>query len=211
MLQRLALRRIVLEVDERDPALERDGLLDAVDAAEHRLVLHLDAAFHVHALVQQRALPPRGQLLHALHQRVAFTLREEAGALHRIHQQLQFGERERAVLHGVLHRRALVGAHVHAELAQRLDVAVDGLALGRDAQRFQLPDDLRHREAAFGIGLLLEHPHEVQQLELLTIDGHGPSLATTVQLACHALSIAALSFFRYRQSMNDLDGFAGMQ
>ena len=117
VLEHLLLGRVVFEVDERDPALERDGLLDAVDAAEHRLVLHLDAAFHVHALVQQRALPPRGQLLHALHQRVALALREEARALHGIHQQQQLMEGEVAPFQRILHRRALVGAHVQASVS----------------------------------------------------------------------------------------------
>ena len=108
-------------------------------------------------------------------------------------------ESEVAPLQRVLHRRALVGTHVQAELAQRLDVAVDAFALGRDALCLQPLEDLRHREPLHGIGLLLEHPHEIQQLELLTVDGHGSS-SQQVRLQSLRASINYLSLLWYRQS-----------
>ena len=76
------------------------------------------------------------------------------------------------MLYRVFDRSALIRADVHTKLAQRLDIAIDGLPLGRDALLFELFENLRHRETLLGVCFLLEHPHKVQQLELLTVDSH---------------------------------------
>ena len=66
---------------------------------------------------------------------------------------------------------------IEAEFPQRLDVAIDRLALRRDAVSLEAFENLRHGQAGDSVGLLHEHLRNVEELEFLQIGRHGtPSL-----------------------------------
>ena len=128
----------------------------------------MDAALERLALVDARE---RRELLHQARGR---PLGEEAARAHRVDEQGELGEVEAGLLHRVLDGRALDGGYGAPELTQGVEVAVDALALGRYAEPLEPLQDLGHGQAVLGVGFLVEHSVQVEELELLfPVGRHG--------------------------------------
>ncbi len=164
--------RVALPVDvsavvgELNLPAEPQGLVDGVHVREHALALRLDPAGDVDTALQERPLVVAGEQLDVGHQRVALPLRQRLARLHRVNHEHELVELEVPPDYGVLHRVPLVGPDVAPELQKHLDVAVDALALGLDAELPQPLDDLPHRQAVLRVGLLLEDLLDIEGLQL---------------------------------------------
>ena len=172
---------VVAAVRELHLPAQAYGLVQHVDGLEDAVPLRSDAPLHVDAAVQQRALVVARQQLQVRRERPRLPTREELARFHGVHQKHQLGQREIAPGYGVLNRVALVGLNVHPEVAQRLDVAVDPLALRRNLEFVEPVQQLAHRQAVGLVGLVLQDSAEVEQLQLrLAVVGHiRTSLAST--------------------------------
>ena len=98
----------------------------------------------MHALVEQLALAFAHEALEALHEFVGLPLRDESARLHDVDEHHDLVEVKFAAHERVLHRTGRERPHVEADIAQRLEVAVDRLALSGNARLLQPLDDLRH-------------------------------------------------------------------
>ena len=173
----LLFRGVVAEIAERHLALARDRLQDAVDIVEQRVALDFDAPAYGKVTVKQVALALGRETLDRADERVGLALRQMARTLHGVHDKHQIIKLDRSRDKGVLERRSLKRLDIEAEFPQRLDVAIDRLALRRDAASLEAFENLRHGQAGDSVGLLHEHLRNVEELEFLQIGRHGtPSL-----------------------------------
>ena len=173
----LLFRGVVAEIAERHLAFARDRLQDVVDVVEQRVALNFDAPAHGKVTVEQIALALGRETLDRADERIGLALRQMARALHGVHDKHQIVELDRSRDEGILERRPLKRLDIEAELPQRLDVAIDRLALRRDTVSLEAFENLRHGQAGDSVGLLHEHLRDVEELEFLQICRHGtPSL-----------------------------------
>lgn len=77
-----ALVHIVLHVAEGHLPVAADGLVQGVHVMEHRFVLHLDAAFHVHVLGKRGGVVTGAQRRQPFGEARGHTIDEEARGLH---------------------------------------------------------------------------------------------------------------------------------
>ena len=168
---------VVLHVAEGHLAAAPDGLVQRVHVMEHRLVLHLDAAFHVHVLGKRGGLVAGAQRRQPFGEAMGHTNREEARGLHGVGEQHELGGGEGARDEGVADRVRGKLRDVETEVAKGVQVAVHRFALGLDARLSQPGDDFGAGEAVTLVGALVEHLGEVEQLQFLALARHRAPLS----------------------------------
>ena len=144
---------------------------------EHRFVLHLDAAFHVHVLGERGGLVAGAQRRQAFGEAMGHANREKARGLHGVGEQHKLGGGEGARDEGVADRMRGKLRDVEAEGAKGVQVSVHRFALGLDACLGQTRDDFGAGEAVALVGALVEHLSEVEQLQFLTLARHRAPLS----------------------------------
>ena len=112
-----------------DNALGGDGFLDDVDVAEHAIVLAFHAPAHVHVLFQAFHLVLRAQAFDGANEQGRLPRRDEAASLNRIDKQQQLGFGERSLGQEVTHGFNVLPLNLDACVVQRLEIAIQGLAL----------------------------------------------------------------------------------
>ena len=160
MAKRHASGAIVAGVFERQHALGGDGLLYDVNVAEHAIVLAFHAPAHVPVLFQALHLVLRAQAFDGANERGRLPRRDEAASLHRIDKQKQLGFGERALGKEVAHGLDVLPLNLDACVVQRLEIAIQGLALRGYARCLQLLENLLERQPLLIVGFL---EHDLQQ------------------------------------------------
>ena len=172
-----ALVHVVLHVAEGHLPVAADGLVQGVHVVEHRFVLHLDAAFHVHVLGKRGGLVAGAQRRQAFGEAMGHANREKARGLHGVGEQHELGGGEGARDEGVADRVRGKLRDVETEVAKGVQVAVHRFALGLDARLGQPGDDFGAGEAVALVGALVEHFGEVEQLQFLALARHRAPLS----------------------------------
>ena len=171
--QDLLLAAVVLKILKAQPRVLVDGLGDLVDVDVDALVHGLDALADVDIALKELRLVDADQGLELPDQSLCLALRDEVGGLHHVHQELDLLQLEVPAGQGIA---PVVGEDVHAVAApaQSVEIVVEALSLGPDAEARQMLDHLADGDAVPVVGVLEQIVPEQQQLQLLSAGSrHG--------------------------------------
>lgn len=148
-----------------------NGGMQRIHRIQDLFVGTFDAAADQHLAVQFRLPVTGGELPQFINQGLGFARRDELAGIHRIHQQLEFRQLEQGVGHIVTAAAApqlhdLIGSPRQA--VQRVQIAVDTLALGLDPPFLQFFHQLRHTQRMLLIRFPDQDFQKDQQFAFLT-------------------------------------------
>ena len=157
----------VFKVVKTDLPVPGNRVGDLVYIIINALIHALDAAVNIDLPLQELRIIDAGKILDLFDERQRLFMRDKLGRLDAVHKQFELRRFKCACANIVPGRLGLGLYDVQAECAQRLQIAVNALALGRHAALGQLRDHLRHGHRVTLIRLLQHNLHQVQQLQFL--------------------------------------------
>ena len=168
----------VVEIAEADLPVLGNAAVDLVHIIVNGFVHGFDPVLHEHLPPQQLRFIAAGQIFDLFDERERLFVGDELGGLHAVHQQFQLRQFKVAAAHIVaVAATVLHGENVYAELAQRVQIVVQTLALGGNALLVQMGDDLLDGQGVRLVGFAQQIAHHIKQFQLLVcISGHGGSL-----------------------------------